>query len=290
MIKIEMLRCFSLVAQTGNLTEAADRLGRTQSAVSMTLKQLEDHLGQKLFVGERKNRLTPLGEQVFTLARQQVQQFDAAIREIETSATAPKGLLRIASIPSFAGRLLPPAVDRLTRLHTGLKVDIRDTDTAMVIDALSRGQADVGIASGMPSLNGIRSQILFHDLFGLTAAPNHPLIRLDRPIMLADIAAPGFIGNNLCHQITHDAVRQALADTHIHAHNTFSLIGLIQTGKWFTILPRSVTENLPGNLAFRPVADLDAKRAVTALIAERSSQRQIAEEFVALLADPENAD
>ena len=46
-IKIEMLRCFCTVAQTGNLTEAADRLGRTQSAVSMTLKQFESHLGKK---------------------------------------------------------------------------------------------------------------------------------------------------------------------------------------------------------------------------------------------------
>ena len=42
MIKIEMLRCFSAVARSGNLADAAARLGRTQSAVSMTLKQLED--------------------------------------------------------------------------------------------------------------------------------------------------------------------------------------------------------------------------------------------------------
>ncbi len=76
-IKIEMLRCFCTVAQTGNLAEAADRLGRTQSAVSMTLKQLEDHLGKKLFEGERKTHLSPLGRQVFDLALKQVRQFDA---------------------------------------------------------------------------------------------------------------------------------------------------------------------------------------------------------------------
>ena len=55
-----MLRCFCTVAQTGNLAEASNRLGRTQSALSMTLKQFEDHLGKKLFEGERKNRLTPM--------------------------------------------------------------------------------------------------------------------------------------------------------------------------------------------------------------------------------------
>ena len=68
-IKIEMLRCFCAVAQSGNLSEAADRLGRTQSAVSMMLKQFENHLGKKLFLGERKNHLTALGEQVLEMAQ-----------------------------------------------------------------------------------------------------------------------------------------------------------------------------------------------------------------------------
>ena len=65
-----MLCCFGAVAQTGNLADAAIRLGRTQSALSMTLKQLGEHLGQPLFEGERKNRLFPLGDEVFRLAQQ----------------------------------------------------------------------------------------------------------------------------------------------------------------------------------------------------------------------------
>ena len=48
-IKIEMLRCFVAVAEHGNLNDAANRLGRTPSAVSMSLKQLTDHLGAPLF-------------------------------------------------------------------------------------------------------------------------------------------------------------------------------------------------------------------------------------------------
>ena len=44
-IKIEMLRYFAMVAQRGSLSDAADALGRTPSAVSMMLKQFEDHVG-----------------------------------------------------------------------------------------------------------------------------------------------------------------------------------------------------------------------------------------------------
>lgn len=282
-IKIEMLRTFSYVAQTGNLADAANRLGRTQSAVSMTLKQLEDHLGQKLFEGERKTRLTPLGEQVFSLARQQVQNFDATLREIETSAISPKGLLRIASIPSAAGTLIPQAVSVLSDRYAGLKIDIRDTDTDMVIDALLRGQADIGIASGTPTLNGVTGSLLFQDRFGLTCAQSHQLANQATPITLGDVLSSGFIGNNLCLHLPQDAVQQAVANTRIHAHNNFSLIGLIQTGKWTTILPRRVVRDLPGDLVFRPIADLKVDRVVTALVSERSSQRGIAQDFVEIL-------
>ncbi len=282
-IKIEMLRAFNHVAQTGNLSEAANRLGRTQSAISMTLKQLEDHLGEKLFEGERKNRLTPLGEQVFALAQQELQNFDATVRQIETSARSPSGLLRIASIPSTAGIMVPKAVEQLTDRHDGLKIDIRDTDTDMVIDSLVRGQADVGIASGQPNLNGVHTKVLFQDLFGLTCAPEHPLAQQKTIIGLADVLAANFMGNSLCRQIEHPDVAQALASTRLHAHNTISLIGMIQTGKWVTLLPQSVVQDLPGNLTFRAVADLRENRVVSTLVSQRSSQISFANEFVEIL-------
>ena len=56
-----MLRCFATVARSGNLADAGDKLGRTPSAVSMMLKQFEEHLGAPLFESERKSKLTALG-------------------------------------------------------------------------------------------------------------------------------------------------------------------------------------------------------------------------------------
>ena len=63
-IKLEMLRVFRTVAEQGTLTGASAVFGRTPSAVSMMLKQLEDHIGAPLFETDRKNRLTPLGQLV----------------------------------------------------------------------------------------------------------------------------------------------------------------------------------------------------------------------------------
>ena len=59
-IKLEMLRYFVEVAKTGNLSQAAERLGRSPSALSMMLKQFEEHLGAPLFETDRKSNLTLL--------------------------------------------------------------------------------------------------------------------------------------------------------------------------------------------------------------------------------------
>ncbi len=282
-IKIEMLRCFATVAETGNLSEAATRLGRTQSAISMTLKQLEEHLGQRLFESERKNRLSALGLRVFELAQQQLRQFDDTISAIEASARSPQGLLRIASVPSAAGLLLPPAIEVLMQRHPGLKIEIRDADTRTVLDALVGGKADLAIVSGLHALNGIRTQLLFDDPFGLICGPDHPLALRTAPVRLHDVLASDFIGNELCRQIKQDSIQRALSEAHLTVHNTLSLIGMLRTGKRVTILPKTVHEMLPGQLVFKEIPDLRVPRPVVVLVAERSPQRAFADEFATII-------
>ncbi|HBQ17117.1 MAG TPA: LysR family transcriptional regulator, partial [Myxococcales bacterium] len=121
-IKIEMLRAFAIVAESGTLAEAATRLRRTPSAISMTLKGLEEHLGQRLFATDRKNRLTPLGEYVLDQARRELQQFDATISAIEGFATAPQGLIQVAAVPSVAGMIFPQVVGAFLARHPGVSV------------------------------------------------------------------------------------------------------------------------------------------------------------------------
>ena len=67
-----------MIATHGSLAEAADALGRTPSAVSMMLKQFEDHVGSALFETARKSRLTPIGELILTEASREVAHFEWA--------------------------------------------------------------------------------------------------------------------------------------------------------------------------------------------------------------------
>lgn len=276
-IRIEMLRCFAIVAQTGNLAEAAVRLGRTQSAISMTLKQLEENLGQRLFESDRKSRLTPLGQQVLELAQTQLRQFDATLKAIETCARSPEGLVRIASIPSVAAQVFPAAIDHLTRRNPGLSIELRDTDTQQVIDALIRGQADIGIVSGSHKLNGIRQASLFSDRYGLLCSPEHKLAQQPCDPAIAEVTAAPFVHNNLLAMIETTPVRTAIGGARVSVHNTMSLIAMVRTGQWVTVLPRSVVRFTAPDLVFRPIADLPDLRQVSLLMRERASFPQFAE-------------
>jgi len=261
-IKIEMLRSFCAVAKAGNLADAADLLGRTQSAVSMTLKQLENHLGHALFESERKSQLTALGEQVFHLGLKQLQQFDATLKAIELSASAPQGVLHVAAVPSVAALVYPELVAHLAALHPGLKIELRDADTQQVIDALVQGWADIGIASVQHVLNKVDVAPLLSDSFGLVCADSHPLSQKVENLCIDDIFSIPFLRNALCDQIETARFQDLLGNSTVTVHNTQSLLAMVRNGHWVTVLPRSVMGFAPQGLKFREILDLPDQRQV----------------------------
>lgn len=283
MIKLEALRCFCTVAQTGNLADAAARLGRTQSALSMTLKQLEEHLGGRLFENERKNRLSLLGQNVLPLAQSQIRQYDLSVDSIETLARSPQGLLRIASIPSASGLALPFAIETMSSRYPELSIELRDMDTATVVDTLVEGQADIGVVSGRHHLTGFKEDLLFEDRFGLLTSAEHPLAQQASDPNVNQVFDARFVRNALCDLIENTDVQGALPTAKITVHNTQSLIAMARSGAWVTLLPETVARVSPDDLAFRPVDGLDDKRIVSVLVRERSPVSDIATEFADIL-------
>lgn len=260
--KIETLRCFCAVARAGKLSDAARKLGRTQSAISMTLKQFEHTLGGALFETERKNRLTKLGEQVLLLAESQIAQFDKTVQAMETLASAPRGVLRIAAVPSVAAFAFPPVVRHLTTQHPGVKIELRDADTQQVFDALLQGWADIGITSAKRNLNGVTATALFREPFGLVLSETHALANRAGPITIRDVFAARFLRNGLCDQIDNPEVLDRLADVDVNMRNTQSLLAMLLEGDWVTLLPCSAARLVGTGLTFRRISDLPAHREV----------------------------
>ena len=277
-IKIEMLRYFCAVAQTGNLAEAAERLGRTPSAVSMKLKQLESHLGHNLFENERKNQLSLLGEQVFELSLNQIRQFDRTVQNIESAAESRHGSLRIFSVPSVAELIFPSVLEHMTSNYPGVKIELHDTNTQQVLDAMSEGKADIGIASGYHPLNNVRTLPLFQDRFGLICAAHHPLMSRGDVLSISDIDPEQFVRNDLCRLIRTPDFLHMIKSAQVTIHNVHSLIAMVRTGCWVTVLPQLVAQFIPETTVFRPFCDLHDRRDVYLYIRKRLRFKDMTEE------------
>ncbi|MCG7625429.1 LysR family transcriptional regulator [Epibacterium sp. Ofav1-8] len=263
MLKIETLRAYVTVARSGNLSDAAEVLGRTPSALSMMLKQLEAHLGEPLFETDRKNRLTALGAFVLEQAEQEVQHFDTTVRAIEGYARAVYGRVRIATVPSVAGTIIPQVFSRYINDFGEVDIEVRDMDSNSIRHELSRNRIDIGIATKGEHDAGLHSELLLSDEFGVICAPDHPLARQAGPVSWAELAGHRLIANSLSAGIEAAAARDLHAQALLTAQNLTSIFGMLRANIGITLLPEMATSAAAaGELVFRPLADVTARREI----------------------------
>ncbi|MCP1170618.1 LysR family transcriptional regulator [Limimaricola litoreus] len=280
-IKIEMLRCFCAVVQHGSLNEAASQLGRTPSAVSMMLKQFEEHVGAALFETARKSRLTPLGEMIHTEARREIEHFGRTVAAIEGLSRAEDGQVRLAVTPSVATAILPEVIRRFRRDHARVRIDMRDMDSASVQRELEAERADIGIAS-IAAGSGFEHKLLFSDPFGVVCAPQDPLARRGDPVGWEDLQDRDFIAHGLCRQIEAAAFAPILAGALLSVPSTASLLALVRAGVGLTLLPRRAVPRDEG-LVFLPLADGAARRHLSLVSQPRRLLPPAARAFLRVL-------
>jgi DNA-binding transcriptional LysR family regulator len=109
------------------------------------------------------------------------------------------------------------------------------------------------------------------------------LARQEKEPGLDDVASSDFIRNSLCALVTSDQFHIAIAQTTVIVHNTLSLIAMVRTGQWITVLPESVLSLFPEGLCFRPLRGLRDTRQVNLLLRERSPFLPLAKEMGQLL-------
>jgi LysR family carnitine catabolism transcriptional activator len=259
-IKLEHMRVFVAVAECGAIAEAAEHIGRTTSAVSMTLSQIENQIGGKLFDGERKSKLTPLGAYTLQQAKRAVDEHQRAINDIRRFASGEEGLTKIAVVPSVATRILPQAINQLRQQLPRLEVDIRDTDSAAIHEVVLAGLVDFGIAS-LPDDDSLDAEFLLEDSYRLICRQDHPLSRLDRPVEWSDIEPGEFIVNGLCQHIEEPGMQNIVDRSSLYMHNTLSILAFVEAGYAVTILPALTRPNSDTFIAL-PMAKLAMKRSL----------------------------
>jgi DNA-binding transcriptional LysR family regulator len=144
MIESDLLRTFVAVADTKNFTKAGEIVGRTQSAVSIQMRKLEEGLGESLF--DRNSRgvaLTRQGTQLLTRARRII----ALLEETVSSIRQPNlsGLVRIGIPEEYGSSILPQALRSFDTMHPGVEVVATFGRSAMNIAALANGLLDIAV-------------------------------------------------------------------------------------------------------------------------------------------------
>jgi DNA-binding transcriptional LysR family regulator len=170
MLDTDQLRSFLAIVDTGSFTRAADRVNKTQSAVSMHVRRLEERLDRPLFVKQgRGTRLSPDGERLVEHARRMLQVEAAALADITAKGLTGRVIFGIPD--DYVEPFLPDIVTRFTRRHPQVELSV----------------LYVGVATDCAEIRGI--EILREEplcwVAGLRAGP----IEERRPLPLA-LAAP----------------------------------------------------------------------------------------------------
>lgn len=169
-LDLDQLRALVTVVETGGFTPAGERLGRTQSAVSMQIRKLEDAVGKRLL--ERSPRgvsVTLAGEQVVGLARRMLQIHDEAIDSL--TGTITTGAVNFGMPDDYAEMILPPLLARFAADYPLVEINVRCAPTVELIPRLDSGELDMAL---------------------LTRHKGDPMGRLVKQEPLVWVAAPGF--------------------------------------------------------------------------------------------------
>lgn len=140
----DLMRSFLAVADSGSVTAAAARLLRTQSAVSLQVKRLEDSLGQPLFQRQARGVvLTPRGEQLVPYARRVVALLDeAAVALREKPLVGP---VRVGIPDEYSGTVLPRVLAAFDERQEGVQVSVRVDHSTAQIAALEADEIDLAV-------------------------------------------------------------------------------------------------------------------------------------------------
>ncbi|MBV8913450.1 MAG: LysR family transcriptional regulator [Acetobacteraceae bacterium] len=147
MLDPELLRTFVCIAEEGSFTRAGQRVGRTQSAVSMQLQRLEGQLGQRLISRGKGGavHLTPHGQFLLERARELLTLNDEIWSSFKTPSV--QGTVRLGTPDDYALRYLPQILRRFAESHPSVQVDVLCLPSHELVARLRDGELDLSLIS-----------------------------------------------------------------------------------------------------------------------------------------------
>ncbi|MBX7255496.1 MAG: LysR family transcriptional regulator [Candidatus Hydrogenedentes bacterium] len=188
---LDSLRCFCAVVDSGSFRAAAERVHRSQPAVSQQIKALERETGHVLL--ERATcKLTPSGAALYTRASRLLADADALSRELRDFDESRVRELRLGTSDTTALYVLPPIVRQFARALPQTRLVIVNRPTEAVADQVARGDLDLGIVTLPVRRAELEEQELFKQNLALVVPKQSPIAKR-RSVILADLKDESFL-------------------------------------------------------------------------------------------------
>jgi DNA-binding transcriptional LysR family regulator len=180
-LDISLLRTFVAIVDTGGLTSAGKKVGRTQPAITHQIKRLESAVGRTLF-GENRRQLvlTPDGEVLLEFARSMLRLNDEARNRFAEPGIA--GHVTLGTPDLYAAYLLPEVLENFSRAHPNVEIHLRCTRSIHLQAALEREEIDIALMTNQPEFRA--GELIRHEPVVWAASPSGSQ-ELRRPVPLA---------------------------------------------------------------------------------------------------------
>lgn len=188
-----LLRLFVDIVKAGGIGAAARRLNRQQPTISAALKRLEDHAGARLLNrGASGIELTTAGRALYLLCEDMFEAARMAPHQIAQAVKQVEGLARIQVVSSIISPELDEAIASLHRRHPSIRIEIRVSPWREVLDALERGEAELGVGYDSSVRSTLTYEPLFVETQQLYCSRQHPMFGC-KIAKIGDLREQGFV-------------------------------------------------------------------------------------------------
>jgi DNA-binding transcriptional LysR family regulator len=269
------MRSFLAVADTGSITEAADRIGVSQPALTRRLQQMEDQFGAELVArGRQGAALTETGKLVEAEGRLLVGRYDQLRRQVAAHQGLEGGLVRIGGGATAVSFVLPQAIAAFQERYPGIRFQVKEAGSSEVAEDVTSGRLELGLVTLPLQARELELRPFMDDRIVLVARHDHPLAtgRAVGVGALTGLAFVGFEAGSAIRHIIDGALRDAGVEMNVvmELRSIPAILRMVATTGNLAFVSQLGVER-GGSVREIPVRGLEIKRRL-AIIARRGGR------------------
>lgn len=240
---LKQLKAFLVLARTLNYANAADELCLSQSALSLSIKTLEEELGGKLFKrNTRRVDITTEGLSLIPYAKKLLANWEDMEKDVKQRFKLHRGTLNIASMPFATHAVLPAVMHEFSKQHPNISFSIHDVTNEKIIEKVQEGIFEIGICYEPKHSEQLTFELVFKEDFVALVPKDHALAKR-KSVSMAELCSYPFVTLQKPSIIRHVIEQTCIAnnlvlDLKVECHQISSLSHFVAYGMGVTAIPR----------------------------------------------------